>query len=126
MPFTIQAPQVEIADGTYPAMLQGVTTEPSRTPSIPGDARKWTFLVEHDGKVDPIDALSSTGTGPKTKAYKWLTVLLGRAPQAGEVIEDPTGVRVLVQIIHNEAGFPKIENLLPYVEPQQTLPGVPR
>jgi len=78
MPFTIQGPQLEIADGTYPAVLESVTTEPSKTPTIPGDVRRWSFLVEHDGKVEPMDALSSTGTGPKTKSYAWLTALIQR------------------------------------------------
>jgi hypothetical protein len=126
VPFTIQGPQLEIADGTYPAVLESVTTEPSKTPTIPGDVRRWTFLIEHDGKVEPMDALSSTGTGPKTKSYAWLTALIGREPKAGETIEDPTGARCLLQITHNEKGFPKVSNVMPYAEPQQTIEGLPR
>lgn len=126
MPFEIKGPSIEIEDGTYPGTLQSVTTEPSKTASIPGDVRRWTWLVEHAGKIEPLEVLSSTGTGPKTKAYAWLTALIGRAPKAGEVIEDPIGTRALLQIVHNEKGYPTIAAVMPYAEPQQTLPGVPR
>jgi hypothetical protein len=126
MPFVIKGPSITINDGTYPAVLESVTTEPSQNPSIPGDVRRWTFLVEHDGKVEPLEALSSDATSPRSKVYAWLTALIGREPKAGETIEDPTGARCLLQITHNEKGFPKVSNVMPYAEPQQTIEGLPR
>jgi hypothetical protein len=113
---------VEIADGTYPAVVESIE---SGTGSF-GPQRKWSFLVEHDGKIDSISAITSGNTGPRSKAYAFLSGLLGRAPLAGEKIDDPTGTRCLVTITHNEKGFPTIGAVAPYQEPQQTLPGVPR
>jgi len=125
MPFTIPNTLV-IDDGVYPAVFEGVTEEQGQF----GLMRKWTFLVEHavDGvtKVDAITQITSGNTGPQSKSYQWLTALLGRAPAAGEEIDDPTGTKCLVTIAHNEKGFPKVTQVSPVVEPQQTLPGIPR
>ena len=122
MPFEIPV-SVEIDDGTYPATLESV--EPYEHPQY-GLGRKWAWLIEHDGKLDSLTSITSGNTGPKSKAYAWLTALLGRAPKAGEKIEDPTGTRVLLQITHNDKGFPQVAAVLPYVAPQQELPGIPR
>lgn len=121
---TFQIPvTVEIADGTYPGTLESVT--PYTHPQY-GDGRQWGWLIEHDGKIDSLTSITSNNVGPKSKAYKWLTALLGRAPKAGEAIEAPTGTRALLQITHNDKGFPQVAEVLPYVAPQQELPGIPR
>lgn len=122
MPFEIPV-TVEIADGTYPATLENVD---SYTHPQFGEGRKWGWLIEHDGKIDSLTSITSNNTGPKSKAYGWLTALLGRPPKAGERIEDPTGTRVLLKITHNDKGFPQVAEVLPYVAPQQELPGLPR
>lgn len=120
---TFEIPQtVEIDDGVYPAVLENVETAEGNF----GQYRKWSFLVDHDGKVDSLSALTSANTGPKSKSYAWLTVLFGKAPQAGEKLESPTGTRVLVTITHNDKGFPTVSDIAAYSEPQQVLPGVPR
>lgn len=124
MPFEITAPQVQIEDGTYPGTLESVDS--SYTHPTYGDGRKWNWLIEHDGKIDSLSSITSNNTGPQSKAYAYLTALLGRAPKAGERIEDPTGTRVLLQITHNDKGFPQVAAVLPYVAPQQELPGIPR
>ena len=123
MPFQITGPSLEIADGTYPAILEKVEEYKHDTY---GDGRKWHWLVEHDGKVDPLSSITSNNTGPASKVYKYLSALLGRELKAGEKIEDPTGSRCLLQITHNSKGFPKVEAVLPFVNPQQTLEGIPR
>lgn len=125
MPFEINAPAgLQVPDGTYPAILESVIEEPS---GKFGPQRKWTFLVEHDGEVTAHTELSSMNTSPKTKSYAWLTGLLGKAPQIGERFEDPTGTRVLLRIEKNpETGYMKVKEVLPFTEPQQVLPGVPR
>jgi hypothetical protein len=128
MPITIGGggSQIEIKDGTYPAVLESIETVPSPSATIAGDARRWTFLVEHDGKVEPLSVFSSMNTGPKTKAYAWLTALLGEAPKAGKTYEEPVGKRVLVKVVHKESGWPDVAEVLPYAEPQQTIEGLPR
>ena len=122
MPFEIPT-SLEIADGTYPGTLERV--EPYSHPQY-GDGRKWFWLIEHDGKLDSLSTITSGNTGPKSKSYAFLTGLLGRAPKAGEQIEDPTGNKVLLQITHNDKGFPTVAAVLPFSEPQQELPGIPR
>lgn len=118
---------VEIADGTYPAVVESIVSDTGNY----GPFRKWSFLVEHvaaDGskKIDSISAITSGNTGPRSKTYAWLTAIIGRAPKAGEKIEDPTGTRVLVTIEHNDKGFPTVAQLTPLVEPVQVEAGIPR
>lgn len=113
---------VEIADGTYPAVVEAIE---SGSGSF-GTYRKWSFLVEHDGKVDSISAMTSANLGPQSKAYKWLTGILGKQLKAGDEVEDPTGTRCLVTITHNEKGFPTVSEVGTYSDPQQTIPGIPR
>jgi hypothetical protein len=118
-----QVPQtVEIADGTYPAVIEAIVPHASSF----GEGRKWSFLVEHDGTIDSISAITSLNAGPRSKAGQWLAALYGRPLKAGEVIEDPTGTRCLVTISHNEKGFPTVSGVAQYQEPQQELPGIPR
>lgn len=129
MPFEIpDAP--DFPPGTYKAQLAGVQVKDGGTfkgPNNPtGAYRVWDWLIEKDGELQPLSVTSSINTGPRSTSYAWLTALLGRAPQAGEKIEDPTGKTVVLQIGKKENGYPKVEAVLPFVEPQQALPGVPR
>src|SRR5262245_35676166 len=119
MPFNVPD---TIADGTYRATLQSVTEEPGQF----GTMRKWHWLLDVEGKLVPYTQFTPATTGPGTTSYKQLTVLLGRAPQSGETIEDPTGVTVLLTVKANEKGTPKVDNLAPYVAPQTTVDNVPR
>ena len=123
MPFQITGPSLEIVDGIYPATLEKVEEYKHDTY---GDGRKWHWLIEHDGTIDSLSSITSNNTGPKSKTYAYLEALTGRPLKAGEQIEDPTGTRILLQITHNDKGFPQVAAVLPYVEPQQALPGLPR
>ena len=123
MPFEIQAPTgLDVPDGTYPAILESVNEDNGQF----GLFREWHFLVEHDGQVTAFSDRSSGNTSPGSKAYAWLTGLLGKEPQIGERYEDPTGTRVLLQLEKNAKGYMKIKAVLPFTEPQQVMPGVPR
>lgn len=118
---------VEIADGRYPAVVEAIE---SGTGSF-GPQRKWSFLVEHQNAngqpiVSSISTITSANTGPRSTSYQFLKGLLGRELRAGENIEDPTGTRCFVDIVHNDKGFPKVAAVYQHTEPQQTLPGVPR
>ena len=120
----------DVADGSYPATLAGVEVKKGGFGGA--DYRRWSWLVEvvnkETGEVEivPLDQLTSMNTGPQSNSYKQLTALLGAAPKAGEKIEAPTGKRVTLTIGHNEKGFPKVIGCGPFVDPQATLPGIPR
>lgn len=117
---------VDIPDGVYTAMLQGVENDKGAF----GDFRRWQWLIDVPGEkgteIVPLTQLTSANTGPQSKSYKQLTALLGAAPKAGENIEPPTGKRVTVTINHNEKGFPTVAEVGAYVDPQQTIEGLPR
>lgn len=121
MPFTIGG-GIDIPDGTYPATLEKVEEGESTF----GKNRTWHWLVELEDRIESLSVFTSANTGPQSTAYKWLTALLGEAPKTGQTYEDPTGTRVLVQIIRNEKGYPKIAAVMPYTAPQQVMEGVPR
>ena len=122
MPFEIEASGPDIDDGTYPAILESVTEDSGQF----GKFRKWTWLVEKSDTIVPLTVYTSAKTGTQTKSYAFLAGLLGKEPQIGERYEDPTGTRVLVTIVRNKKGFPTVDSVSPYTEPQQVMPGVPR
>lgn len=121
MPFEIPS-HTTIEPGTYKAQLERVDTDEGSF----GTYRKWYWLVEADGKLESLSALTSAHTGPRSRSYQWLTALLGRAPQAGEKLEDPTGKTVLVTVGKNDKGFNTVEAVLPLVDPTQVKEGIPR
>jgi len=121
MPFEITAGQV-IDPGTYKAQLTRVEENQGQY----GMYRKWHFLVDVNGTGEELSVITSGNTGPQSKSFAWLTALLGRVPQAGERIEDPTGKTVLVSVVTNKKGFSTIDSLMPIVEPVQQEAGIPR
>jgi hypothetical protein len=122
MTFEISGGAPDIPPGTYKAQLEKTTV---KTEGRFGDFRLWDWLVEVEGELVPLSVSTSLNTGPRTNTFAWLTALLGRAPSTGEKLDDPTGKTVLLQISHKENGWPKIDAVLPYAEPQQTA-GIPR
>lgn len=123
MPFTIDAPKgANIPEGTYKSQLLKVETGNGQF----GPQRKWFWLVDVNGAGEELSVLSSMNTSPGSKAYKWLTALLGRAPVVGESFEDPTGKTVMLNIGPNDKGYPTIKDIIPIVEPVQTEAGIPR
>lgn len=123
MPFTIDPPKgANIPDGTYKAQLMNVNSTTGQF----GAQREWYFLVDVNGKGEELKAFTSANTSPSSKAFKWLSALLGRTPQTGETIEDPTGKTVMLVIAKNDKGYPAIVDVMPHVEPVQVEAGIPR
>jgi len=120
----------DIPDGKYVATLAGVTVKKGGFGG--NDYRSWEWLVEVPGEngaeaeIVPLTQLTSVNTGPQSKSFKQLTALLGEAPKAGQSIEAPTGKRVVLMITHNDKRFPTVQDVGPYIDPQATLPGIPR
>jgi hypothetical protein len=84
---------------------------------VTGEARSlvaWTFNVEGaDGNVE-VEATSSTASGPRSKAYKWLIALLGASRvQSGEHIgaDDIIGAQANVTLSINDDGYPKVSEV---------------
>ena len=129
MPFEITAgSNKNLPPGTYKASLVEVSIRETESPPGSGNIQEyriWDFLADVNGELVPVSGTSSLNNSPKSKAYAWLTALIGYAPKAGETIEDPIGKTVLLTIGQKDNGFPKIEFLTAYVEPTVT-DGVPR
>lgn len=123
MPFTITGGNNNVPPGTYKAQLVGVQ---DGIPTQYGTARRWTWLIDVNGKGEELNDLTSENNGPRTESFKRLEVLIGRKPVAGETIEDPTGKTVLLVITEKENGWPKVAEVLPFVEPAQLEAGIPR
>ncbi len=122
--FEIAAGSV-IEPGTYKAQLQ--RTEVKNGGKFgDGTFRIWHWIVDVDGEAVELSDSTSNATGPQSKAFTRLIALLGRTPQAGEKIEDPTGKTVVLTIGRKENGFPKVEAVGAYVDPQQTVEGLPK
>lgn len=99
-----------IPEDTYPAQLISIEQLASEAY---GDFLKWSFRLRlADGTISEISGASSTATGPKSKAYKWATALLGHAPTAGSA-QDLAGKACQLHVTVNEDGFNRIEAVLP-------------
>jgi hypothetical protein len=106
-------PAVDVADGVYPAQLidlDSMTVEWDGEPSV---RLRWTFAIE-DGSDATVPAFTSTSTGDRSTARKYVTALLG--PVGAETRElrkrDLIGRLCQVIIAHNDRGYPKVESVL--------------
>lgn len=132
MPFTeIKAAGPDIADGVYPVMLTDIKGDPEdpnrpktvtaqRGPNAGKDIElwDWVFVINvpggHPLDGTPIEASTSTASGPRSKMYAWLTALFnGISPTVGSSFEktDLIGRMALATIRKDEGGWPRLENL---------------
>jgi len=111
-----------VPDGTYPATLIGLEDFEAPDFNNPEDnktLRRWTFgldgELDADGNPAEIDGVSSTALGPRSKAYAWIEALLGRKLEKGESIARSQLLNkgCLVEVKQNEAGYSKINAVLP-------------
>lgn len=124
MPFTISE-GINIPDGQYLATLESV--EVTNEGGFDGKGfRTWNWLVDVGGELTPLSAVTSHNTGPKSKAYKWLSALLRRPLLAGEQLDDPIGARVTITIGRNEKGYASITGMAPFNAAETVMDGVPR
>jgi hypothetical protein len=99
-----------LEEGVYAAELISIDKGTSESY---GDFLRWNFSVTlSDGTLAPVTAASSASTGPKSKAYKWATALLGHAPVAGQP-EELAGKKAQLHLIINDDGFNRVESVLP-------------
>lgn len=127
MPFTISE-GINIPDGQYLATLESVEVE--NTGGFDGTGfRTWNWLVDVNGEMTPLSAVTSHNTGPKSKAYAWLTALLRRPLLAGEQLDDPVGQRVMITIGRNAKGYASITGVAAFGDEGNAIAenlGIPR
>jgi hypothetical protein len=107
---TLEIPDTHAVDeGIYPAVLTKIDLKSTEA----GEFRIWAFDVTADGKVEKVTAASSLMLGPKSKAYKWVSALLGRRPAPGEKLELVGLPCQLHLIVDEDTGYNKVESVLP-------------
>lgn len=100
----------DIEDGVYAGKLTAVTAGPE---GQYGPSFRWEFDIQVEDGVEGIDGLSSRKYGPaKAKATQWVTALLGEAPER-IVLSELVGKPCRILVDHNEAGWPRVANVLP-------------
>ena len=114
---------VPVPSGTYTATLESVSEKPGGVNGAP--FRIWSFLADVEGQVLPVEGVSSTNNGTRTKTYEWLTAIIGREPSVGETVEDPIGQKCRVTVIQKD-GYPRVDGVFPFTAPEMTLDGIPR
>jgi hypothetical protein len=119
----------------YGATLTGLNIiwMPSKWPERPdGMARaiEWLFTLDDldpNGNVVTVKGTSSLATGKKSRAYPWLSALVGRdrADAAGKTMirkEVLIGRECTITIVINDSGYPKVDAVLKAQGPRRTAP----
>lgn len=108
---TLEIPDTNaVEEGIYPATLTKLDLKTAEN----GDTfRIWSFDVTTGGETKKITAASSMMLGPKSKAYKWVSALMGRRPTPGEKIEVVGRSCQLHLIVDEDTGYNKVESVLP-------------
>jgi hypothetical protein len=80
--------------------------------------RRWTFAVEggeNDGEVLDLRYSWSGKPSKRSNTFQLLTALLGREPEAGDVMDDADliGRECIGQIATNDRDYPYIKQLMP-------------
>ena len=96
----------DIPPGTYPATVKSIITKESKAF---GQFRAWDFELEN-GSI--VGGGTSTMTGTKSKAGRWIVAILGRKPEAGEAV-DLIGKKALVVVEISDDGWPKVTDVIP-------------
>lgn len=102
--------------GIYPATFEGIEGAHNDT----GDFWLWKFKARNGAEDVEITATSSPRVTPRTKAAKWL-MGMGAPVEVGKDIDFGSliGTPVQLVIIINEAGYSRIDSVLPYPQAQQ-------
>jgi hypothetical protein len=99
-----------IPAGIYPASFQGI----EQASNDQGIYWLWHFAAQNGEEFVEITATSSPRITPRTKAAKWLAGM-GVGVEVGKDIDFGAleGQRVQLVIIINDAGYSRIESVLP-------------
>jgi len=103
-----------IPKGVYPAVVGEIEEVGEIGPF--GAALRWNVHVYlPEGGTERVSALSSINFGPRSKAYRWASILLGRKLAASDTIDtdELTGMACQAEVGLNEAGWNTLEDILP-------------
>lgn len=122
MPLITVAAPPEFYEGVFPGKVKDIRGPVTKTKQATGEqfeCFEWDFEVdqtaEEDGTILTLDEISSTNTGPKSKAGQWLVALIG--PEAAEPgtqfeREDIVGREGMFTIGTNEkTGYPQVNSI---------------
>lgn len=100
-----------IPAGIYPATFEGIESAHNDN----GTFWLWRFMARNGSEDVEITATSSPRITPRTKAAKWL-LGMGSPVEVGKDIDfgSLVGMPVQLVIIINEAGYSRIDSVLPY------------
>lgn len=97
--------------GIFPATFEGI----EEANNDQGMYWLWRFIARNGDEDVEITATSSPRITPRTKAAKWLAGM-GVVIEVGTDIDfgSIAGIPVQLVVIINEAGYSRIESVLPY------------
>jgi hypothetical protein len=106
-----------IPAGIYPATFEGIESASNDQ----GAYWLWKFIARNGDEDVEVTATSSPRITPRTKAAKWL-VGMGVNIEIGSDIDfgSLSGMPVQLVIIINDAGYSRIESVLPYPQVKQS------
>jgi hypothetical protein len=112
MTIKIKSPAT-VPAGTYQGSFEGIEEKTSKRDGAP--YYRWAFTVATAEGSKDVSGVSSINTGPKSKAYGWLSGLLGRKPLPDELLDETAlvGRPCIVVLEENDEGFANVAEVLP-------------
>ena len=96
--------------GRYQAVFGGIEEKTSKRDGAP--YYRWTFMARTAEGEKEVSGVSSTNTGPKSKAYAWFSGLLGQKPDDNVDTGELIGRACVVVLEENEDGFANVIDVL--------------
>jgi hypothetical protein len=107
MPFQVQGYSPSVPAGSYQAICTGVSEKAAK--DDPSNVfLVWEFTLR-DGTGRTVGATSNRQTTGKTKGAKWLTALLGKAPEIGELVEPVGKACTILVAVKDTTGYEFVE-----------------
>lgn len=105
----------DIPAGRYPARVTKVEIKQAK--ETEQEFRVWFFKAKIGGDTVEVTGATSLSNAVNSKAYGWITAILGRDLATDEVItlDDLTSRTVIAVVKKDAAGYAKVESLIPFV-----------
>lgn len=120
MPFQVQGYTPSVPAGSYQAICTSVSEKAAKDDPT-NVFLVWEFTLR-DGTGRTVGATSNRQTTGKTKGAKWLTALLGKAPEIGELVEPVGKPCTILVAVKDTTGYEFVEMV---AAPEQPAPRSP-